>query len=73
MPRDLERLKRYFVFGVHPDGCVDVSDGDGNVVTHVARSEAARLVTDRDALLDTLLEILNEEAASCQNSAVADS
>ncbi len=73
MPYDLERLKRYFVFGKHPDGLVDVSDGDRDVVTHVTRSEAERLIADRDEVLDLLLHMLEEVATSCQNSAVADS
>lgn len=33
-----------FIWGVHPDGCVDVANYRGDVLTHVPRADAERLI-----------------------------
>jgi hypothetical protein len=41
--------KAWFVFGIYPDGYVDVADVDGDVATHVSRQEADRMIAEQDS------------------------
>lgn len=49
-----ERFRRYFIFGEDGD-CVDVSDGDGDIVTRVTKKEAEALIDDRDRVVSALI------------------
>lgn len=50
-----ERFRRYFIFG-EADGYVDVSDSEGDIVTHIKRSEALRLISDRNGVVNALIQ-----------------
>lgn len=53
-----ESFPRYRIFGEYPDGArVDVATINGNIVTHVTREDARRLIADRDAVVDRLVKI----------------
>ena len=53
-----ESFPRYMIFGEYPDGdYVDVASSGGDVVTHVKRSEAFKLIDDRNAIVDRLVKI----------------
>ncbi len=53
-----ERFPRYFIFGESRDGLwVDVSDGEGDVAQHVSRENAGRIITDRDKIVDALVDL----------------
>jgi hypothetical protein len=47
---------RWFVFGEHPDGAVDIADLDGDVLTKVPRALAERLCAAHNQALDLLEE-----------------
>jgi len=56
-----EEFPRYFIFGEWDDGVhVDVSDGEGDVVTHVVRSQAVAFIQQRDRLVDEVVSLLLE-------------
>lgn len=59
--------KLLFIFGQHTDGCVDVSDGDNDVLEHVPRSVAEAVIkwTDEQAKIsdewrDTVVGLRND-------------
>lgn len=49
-----ERYPRYFVFGEHKDGRIDVASGQQDTVATVSKEHAENLITDRDALIGAL-------------------
>jgi len=49
-----ERFPRYFQFGEHPDGRVDLATSDDMTVCTVTKDEAAKLQRHRDAVIDML-------------------
>lgn len=49
-----ERFPRWFVFGEYESGNVDVSDGERDVFTNIEREAAARLISARNAYVDSL-------------------
>ena len=51
-----ERFPRYFPHGTHADGRVDVDTVDG-VVASMSLADSARVIADRHALLDALIEM----------------
>lgn len=54
-----EDFRKYFIFGEHEDGCVDVSDGNGDIAIHVFKKEVDRLISDRDKVVDALIYAIN--------------
>ena len=52
-----ERFPRYMIFGEHKDGCVDVATPNGDVVTHVSREDAQRIIQERDEVIDMLVTL----------------
>ena len=62
LDEETRELARWFVFGTHDDGTVDVcssADGCVEVFTHVPPGLADRLVAARATFADAILEILN--------------
>ncbi len=51
-----ERFKAYIVFGEDGD-LVDLADSEGDVVTKIKRSEAERIIKDRDELFEMLIKL----------------
>ena len=51
-------LRSWFVFGHHDDGTVDIADGQQDVLTHVPREDADRIVTARNAFVSHVLSLL---------------
>lgn len=51
-----ERFPRWFEFGEHPDGCVDLADTHGDVITGISKETAQRLQRARNAYVDALIE-----------------
>lgn len=49
-------------FGVAPDGCVDIqSEPDGTpIANHVRREDAARIMADRERLLDDMADLIRK-------------
>jgi len=41
----------WFIFGEHPDGCVDLNDGANDIFAHITRDQAERLIAIRDEFL----------------------
>ena len=46
-----------FIFGEYTDGFVDISNGETDVLTHVKREEAEKLITERDQLLKRIADL----------------
>ena len=44
----------WFIFGEHPDGRVDIADSEGDVLTHVKKSEAERAIKLHNAAVNDL-------------------
>lgn len=56
-----ERFSRYFIFGVHPDGRVDLASPENSTLATVTPEQAAGLIAERDAAVDmicTLVQLL---------------
>lgn len=51
-----ERFPRWFEFGRHVDGGIDLSDSYGDVITGICEETATRLVKAREAYVDALVE-----------------
>ena len=52
-----ESFPRYFIFGEHKDGRVDIATSDDSTIATVSREEANKLISDRDELLDALCRV----------------
>ena len=50
-----ERFPRYFIFGEHKDGRVDVTSLHHDTIDTVSKEQAKVLIEDRDKLLDALV------------------
>ena len=48
---------RYFVFGAHSNGNVDIADADDSTLATVSRVHAEKLITDRDRIVNKLCEM----------------
>lgn len=48
---DTNLFSGWYEFGVHADGCVDIACLDGDVITHVPKDAAARLLKARDQFI----------------------
>ena len=53
-----EAFPTWFIFGECKDGKVDLSDGDDDIVTHIPREEAEKLIKLRDNLQEALYALL---------------
>lgn len=42
-------LNHWMIFGVHPDGSVDIADNDQDIFTHVPPETAERIISVRNA------------------------
>lgn len=51
---------RWFIFGEHEDGTVDVASPQGDVFVRMDRSSAERVIEARDAFCDAVLKALRE-------------
>ena len=49
-----ERYPRYFEFGAHPDGKVDVASTKKDTLATVSKEHLANLIKDRDEVIDML-------------------
>ena len=60
-----ERFPQYMIFGEYEDGFVDVASVNDDIVTHVSREDAQRLIQERSNILDMLvtLALAFDEAA----------
>jgi hypothetical protein len=47
-----ERIPRWLIFGIHPNGNVDVSDGEGDVLQNISRELADEVVAARNRFVD---------------------
>jgi hypothetical protein len=56
-----ETFKKWMMFGVAKDGAVDVSDGDGDVLTGIKKSEAENIIKERDKIVDALIEAIGDD------------
>jgi hypothetical protein len=45
--------RRWFIFGEHADGCVDVSDGEGDVLVKIPRTIAEEIIRRRNSFCDS--------------------
>lgn len=52
-------LSRWFVFGWHKDGLVDVANREGDVLINCTRDQAAQLVEERNTFVNSVLRIVN--------------
>lgn len=52
-----ETFPRYFIFGEHPNGNVDVSSANDDIVSNVPRDVAEKLIAQRDAVIDRLVKV----------------
>lgn len=52
-----ERFGRYSVFGVHPDGRVDLASPDNSTLATVTREQAALLIAERNAAVDMIARL----------------
>ena len=50
----------WIIFGNHPDGCVDVSNQDGDLFTHVELEKAEQLVKEQSEFRNKVYAILKE-------------
>lgn len=56
-----ERFPRWFEFGVHSDGRVDLADSDGDVITGVSPETATKLLQAREQYVDAMIEIFSAD------------
>lgn len=49
---------RWFIFGER-DGTVDICDGDNDILIHVPREKAEKIIASRNAFVDVLITELN--------------
>lgn len=47
----------WIIFGEHGDGCVDLSNGNDDIFTHITREQAEKLITLRDKFLNDVRAI----------------
>lgn len=52
-----ESFPRYFIFGEHRDGMVDIASTKNDTVATVTREHAINLINDREAVVDRLVKI----------------
>ena len=50
----------YFEFGTSPDGRVDISSKRDDTVATVSKEEAAKLIADRDELLNAICRLADD-------------
>ena len=55
---------RWYLFGTHDDGLVDIAGPAGDVCIRVPEPAAERIIQARDAFIDVLLRELNQKDAS---------
>lgn len=53
-----EKFPRYFVFGEHKDGRVDVASDHVETLCTVSVLDAERIINDRDKLMDAFVELV---------------
>ena len=59
------RFPSYFIFGEHPDGRVDLSDGNREtIVGPISQEDARELIADREEMRTALMRILNKYSAA---------
>lgn len=47
-------MRRWFIFGEHPNGTVDVSDGDQDIFIRLPRESAQRIIAARTELANVI-------------------
>ena len=52
----------WFIFGEHIDGKVDIADANGDVLTHLTKETAKRLIEIRDEFLRSIYEVIGYDA-----------
>lgn len=52
-----EEFPRYFIFGEHADGSVDIATSSDDTVATVSRVHAEKLVAHRDAVVQKLCDM----------------
>ena len=52
-----EKYPRYFIFGTHKDGLVDVADTNNDTLVTVTRRQALDIISERDKIVDRLVEV----------------
>ena len=52
-----DAFPRYFVFGEHSDGMVDVADSSSSTIVTMSLDNANKVITDRDKLINKLCEM----------------
>ncbi len=52
-----ERFNRYFVFGTHRGGEVDVACAAADTLATVSKEQAEALIADRDKVLNMLVKV----------------
>ena len=52
-----DRFPRWFEFGRHEDGHVDLADRHGDVIRGVSETTAARLITARESYVNALVKV----------------
>lgn len=56
-----ERVGVWFEFGVHSDGRVDVSDGEGDILCSLRKDVAQKIIREQQKFRSALYEILSAE------------
>jgi hypothetical protein len=52
-------FNRWFIFGTRPDtGCVDISDANTDILTHVPPAQAKKIIEARDIFVDSMLDLI---------------
>ena len=51
-----ENWHRYFIFGEHKDGRVDIANTENSTIATVYRKEADIIIAERNALVDKLCD-----------------
>lgn len=49
LTEEITLLNRWMIFGVHPDGSVDIADSDQDIFTRVPPETAERIISVRNA------------------------
>jgi hypothetical protein len=58
MDEETPMFAHWVIFGTHPDGRVDISDGNQDILTRVPRPNAQKILEARNAFVNEMMELM---------------
>ena len=60
----VEKFPRWYIDGTDRFGLCDITDGNGDVLNHVAMDHARRVIAMHNAVVDALVAAIGDDEAS---------